>query len=84
MNSQDQEDEQSCFSDNTYRDAVLNALGIENVWLGCYQRAYGSMLQGSSPRDLVAAKDAMLAPPDWTLQSRKCTPCCQGCPLRKR
>lgn len=59
--SQDQEDEHSCFSDNTHRDAVANALGIENVWLGRYQRADGSLLQGPSLRDLVAAKDAALA-----------------------
>ena len=61
LNSQDQEDEHSCFSDNTHRDAVLNATGIENVWLGRYRRADGSLLQGPSPRDLVAAKDAALA-----------------------
>ena len=61
LNSQDQEDEHSCFSDNTHRDAVTDALGIENVWLGRYKRADGSMLQGPSPRDLVAAKDATLA-----------------------
>jgi putative iron-regulated protein len=61
LNSQDQEDEHSCFSDNTHRDAVLNAAGIENVWLGRYQRADGTLLLGPSPRDLVAAKDAALA-----------------------
>jgi putative iron-regulated protein len=59
--SQDQEDEHSCFSDNTHRDVVANALGIENVWLGRYKRAEGSVLQGASLRDLVAAKDAALA-----------------------
>src|SRR5690606_21337958 len=59
--SQDQEDEHSCFSDNTHRDAVTNALGIENVWLGRYKRADGSVLQGPSLRDLVAARDAALA-----------------------
>ncbi|MGN6827451.1 imelysin family protein [Paucibacter sp. M5-1] len=59
--SQDQEDEHSCFSDNTHRDAVTNALGIENVWLGRYQRADGTLLQGLALRDLVAAKDAALA-----------------------
>ena len=59
--SQDQEDEHSCFSDNTHRDAVANAKGIENVWLGRYQRADGSVLQGPSLRDLVAARDAALA-----------------------
>lgn len=59
--SQDQEDEHSCFSDNTHRDAVTNALGIENVWLGRYRRADGRVLQGASLRDLVATKDPALA-----------------------
>lgn len=61
LSSQDQEDEHSCFSDNTHRDAVTNAKGIENVWLGRYVRADGSTVQGPSLRDLVAAKDAALA-----------------------
>ena len=62
--SQDQEDEHSCFSDNTHRDAVNNARGIQNVWLGQYKRRDsrdGSMLQGPGLRDLVAARDAALA-----------------------
>lgn len=59
--SQDQEDEHSCFSDNTHRDVVTNALGIENVWLGRWTRADGSLLQGPSLRDLVAARDPALA-----------------------
>jgi putative iron-regulated protein len=61
LNTQDQEDEHSCFSDNTHRDAVNNALGIQNVWLGRFKRADGSTLQGPSLRDLVAAKNAALA-----------------------
>ena len=61
LNSQDQEDEHSCFSDNTHRDAVTNALGIQNVWLGQYKQADGTVLMGPSLRDLVAAKDAALA-----------------------
>ena len=59
--SKNQEDEHSCFSDNTHRDIVNNAKGIENVWLGTYRRADGTMVQGPSLRDLVAAKDAALA-----------------------
>jgi putative iron-regulated protein len=59
--SQDQEDEHSCFSDNTHRDAVANAKGIENVWLGRYARADGSVLQGPGLRDLVAAANPALA-----------------------
>ena len=61
MNTQDQEDEHSCFSDNTHRDAVGDALGIENVWLGRFKRLDGSVLQGPSLRDLVAGKSATLA-----------------------
>ena len=61
LNSQDQEDEHSCFSDNTHRDAATNAKGIQNVWLGQYQRRDGTQLQGPGVRDLVAAKDAALA-----------------------
>lgn len=59
--SQDQEDEHSCFSDNTHNDAIANAKGIENVWLGQYQRLDGKLLSGPGLRDLVAAKDATLA-----------------------
>ncbi|WP_374608625.1 imelysin family protein [Diaphorobacter nitroreducens] len=61
LSSQDQEDEHSCFSDNTHRDAVTNALGIQNVWLGEYKRADGSTLKGASLRELVAHTDAALA-----------------------
>ncbi|RRD58422.1 iron-regulated protein [Comamonadaceae bacterium OH2545_COT-014] len=59
--SQDQEDEHSCFSDNTHRDMVTNALGIQNVWLGQYKRRDGSQLAGPGVRDLVAAHNAALA-----------------------
>ncbi len=55
--TQDQEDEQSCFSDNTHRDIVADALGVENVWLGRYKRLDGSMVQGPSLDDLVAERN---------------------------
>jgi putative iron-regulated protein len=61
LNTQDQEDEHSCFSDNTHRDIVTNALGVQNVWHGRYTRRDGSVLQGPSLKDLVAARDAALA-----------------------
>ena len=61
LNSQDQEDEHSCFSDNTHRDIVNNARGIQNVWLGQYTRRDGSKLEGPGVRDLVAARNAALA-----------------------
>lgn len=61
LNTQDQEDEHSCFSDNTHRDAVNNALGIENVWLGQFRRRDGTVVQGPSPRELVQARDPAVA-----------------------
>lgn len=61
MNTQDQEDEHSCFSDNTHRDVVANATGIQNVWLGRYARRDGSVLQGPSLQQLVAQANAALA-----------------------
>ena len=61
LNSQDQEDEHSCFSDNTHRDVVTNARGIQNVWTGEYTRRDGSVLKGPGVRDLVAAKNPALA-----------------------
>ncbi|MCV2217325.1 imelysin family protein [Thauera sp. Sel9] len=61
LDSQSQEDEHSCFSDNTHRDAVTNALGIRNVWRGEFRRADGSLLQGPSLNALVAEKDKALA-----------------------
>ncbi|MDH0383022.1 imelysin family protein [Comamonas aquatica] len=61
MASRDQEDEHSCFSDNTHRDAVTNAQGIQNVWLGYYQRRNGTVLQGPGLRDWVAAQDPVIA-----------------------
>lgn len=61
MNTQDKEDEHSCFSDNTHRDIVANAQGIANVWLGSYQRLDGSTLQGPSLKEMVASKNAAVA-----------------------
>lgn len=43
-----QEDEHSCFSDNTHRDIALNLQGVINV----YQGKYGS-IDGASLEDLV-------------------------------
>jgi putative iron-regulated protein len=56
----DQEDEHSCFSDNTHRDIVANATGMRNVYLGRYVRVDGTIVEGPSISDLVAAQDAAL------------------------
>jgi putative iron-regulated protein len=61
LDSRDQEDEHSCFSDNTHRDIVANAIGIRNVWRGQYRRLDGTALVGPGLRNLVVAKDAALA-----------------------
>jgi putative iron-regulated protein len=60
-NTQDQEDEHSCFSDNTHRDVVANAVGIANTWHGNYRRRDGSVLGGASLETLVATADPALA-----------------------
>jgi putative iron-regulated protein len=59
--TQAQEDEQSCFSDNTHVDIIENARALQNVWLGRYQRTDGSMVQGPGLQAIVAAVDEPLA-----------------------
>ena len=51
--NQDQEDEHSCFSDNTHRDIALNSQGIENLYLGTYTRTDNSVVSGFSLSELV-------------------------------
>ena len=51
-----QEDEHSCFSDNTTSDIVANALGVQRVYLG----QYGDV-SGPGIKDLIAAKDEDIA-----------------------
>lgn len=56
--SKDQEDEHSCFSDNTKNDFVYDEAGVYNVYLGIYTRVDGTVLDGPGLNDLVTAKDA--------------------------
>lgn len=51
-----QEDEQSCFSDNTHRDLYLNTLGIRNSFRGSYVRTDGSRVEGPSLEALLRAR----------------------------
>ena len=46
LESQDQEDEHSCFSDNTHVDIIRNAQGIQNVIEGRYVRGNGTVVEG--------------------------------------
>lgn len=59
--NQDQEDEHSCFSDNTHRDVINNAQGILNVYSGSYTRVDGTVVSGASLADLVAELDTAVA-----------------------
>jgi putative iron-regulated protein len=56
--NEDQEDEHSCFSDNTHRDIYTNAKGMEDLYLGTYTRTNGTVVSGLSLRDLSALYDA--------------------------
>lgn len=54
------EDEHDCFSDNTHNSHFYNGQGIQNVYLGEYERRDGSVMEGPSPSDLLAQQDAEL------------------------
>lgn len=56
--NQDQEDEHSCFSDNTHRDIRLNISGIKNVYTGSYTRVSGAVVSGASLSELLTKIDA--------------------------
>lgn len=58
--NQDQEDEHSCFSDNTHRDTITNAVGIANVFEGRYLRTDGSVIEGPGLDDLLSLVDREL------------------------
>ena len=51
-----QEDEHSCFADNTNADIIANALGVQRVYLG----QYGDV-SGPGVKDLIATMDEELA-----------------------
>ena len=53
----DQEDEHSCFSDNTHRDIYLNAKGMQNLYNGTYTRVNSTVVSGYALKDLVALYD---------------------------
>ncbi|MBI5774026.1 MAG: iron-regulated protein [Verrucomicrobia bacterium] len=59
--TKEQEDEHSCFSDNTHNDFIYDTLGLQNFYLGRYVRANGRKIEGPGLRDLIAAHDAAFA-----------------------
>ncbi|MCA0994501.1 imelysin family protein [Alloyangia pacifica] len=50
----DPEEEHDCFSDNTHNSHFYDGKGIQNVYLGQYERVDGSVVSGPSLSDLVA------------------------------
>jgi len=67
--SDSQEDEHSCFSDNTHRDIVLNAQGVKNIFLSAYNgSSYGAGIydymkakgHGSLADDLAKALESTM------------------------
>lgn len=56
-----QEDEHSCFSDNTHVDIMMNILGMANVWGGVYGRVDAQLLSGPSLKSYLETIDRELA-----------------------
>src|SRR5690606_1809701 len=54
------EDEHDCFSDNTHNSHYYNGKGIQNVYLGNYQRQDGSVISGPSLSALIAERSPEL------------------------
>ena len=61
LDAGDQEEEHSCFSDNTHRDMIQDVQGILNVWTGSYTGTDGSTIDGTGIYDVVNDHDADLA-----------------------
>jgi putative iron-regulated protein len=59
--TKEQEDEHSCFSDNTQADLVNDTVGIENVIAGRYVRHSGERIEGPGIRELISHVDPALA-----------------------
>ena len=53
----DPEEEHDCFSDTTHISHLYDAIGVRNVYEGRYERSDGTVVEGPSVSDLVAAKD---------------------------
>ena len=52
----DPEEEHDCFSDNTHWSHYYDQMGIVNVYTGRYVRVDGTVVEGPSVSDLVAAR----------------------------
>jgi putative iron-regulated protein len=62
LDEKNQEEEHSCFSDNTHVDMIEDVRGIQNVWLGRYDGlTTATTVEGTSIRDIVASANTALA-----------------------
>lgn len=57
----DQEHEHSCFSDNTHRDIIANALAVENIYYGRYKDTAGVIHDGVGLDELLRSTNPGLA-----------------------
>ncbi len=57
LTTDSQEDEHSCFSDNTHRDIFLNAKGVQNSFNAKYVRVDGEVIEGASIYDLLVVAE---------------------------
>jgi putative iron-regulated protein len=56
----DPEEEHDCFSDHTHVSHLNDAIGVQNVYLGKYTRADGSVVEGPALSEIIAEKDPAL------------------------
>ena len=56
----DPEEEHDCFSDNTHNSHYYDGKGVQNVYLGQYERIDGTVVEGPGLTALVAAVDPEL------------------------
>ncbi|MEM9066905.1 MAG: imelysin family protein [Myxococcota bacterium] len=61
LDAGNQEEEHSCFSDNTHNDMLFDVIGVQNIYLGRYTRIDGSVVSGTSIEDVVRELDPTLA-----------------------
>jgi putative iron-regulated protein len=53
LNNQSQEDEHSCFSDQTHNDLKWGNQSFVNIWLGTYTTVGGTTISGKGIKDLI-------------------------------
>lgn len=61
LDTGEQEDEHSCFSDNTHRDMVQDIRGVQNVYRGTYETSAGDTIRATGVREAVEVLDPELA-----------------------